>query len=47
MIAPMDLNLVRAFVAVHRTGSFSRAGEQLGVPRSTISRAVAELEDQL
>jgi len=43
----MDLNLVRAFVAVHRTGSFSRAGEQLGVPRSTISRAVAELEDQL
>lgn len=43
----MDLNLVRAFLAVHRTGSFSRAGDQLGVPRSTISRAVSQLEDQL
>lgn len=46
-MAPIDLNLVRAFAAVHRTGSFSRAGEQLGVPRSTVSRAVAELEDAL
>ncbi|PTL81882.1 LysR family transcriptional regulator [Vitiosangium sp. GDMCC 1.1324] len=43
----MDLNLVRAFVAVHDTGSFSNAAERLGVPRSTVSRAVATLEESL
>lgn len=42
--APIDLNLVRAFVGVHETGSFSAAAEQLGVPRSTVSRAVSALE---
>jgi len=46
-MAPIDLNLVRAFVAVHESGSFSAAGERLGVPRSTISRAVAALEESL
>jgi len=46
-MAPIDLNLVRAFVAVHEGGSFSAAGERLGVPRSTVSRAVAALEQSL
>ncbi len=42
--APIDLNLVRAFAGVHETGSFSAAAERLGVPRSTVSRAVSALE---
>jgi DNA-binding transcriptional LysR family regulator len=42
--APIDLNLIRALVAVHETGSFSAAAQRLGVPRSTVSRAVAALE---
>ncbi len=45
MNAPIDLNLVRAFTAVYETGRFSTAGERLGVPRSTVSRAVAALEE--
>lgn len=43
----MDLNLLRAFAAVHEKGSFSAAASQLKVPRSTVSRAVASLEEQL
>jgi DNA-binding transcriptional LysR family regulator len=43
----MDLNLLRAFAAVHAHGSFSGAATELGVPRSTVSRAVAALEEQL
>lgn len=43
----IDLNLVRAFAAVLETGRFSTAGDRLGVPRSTVSRAVAALEEQL
>jgi DNA-binding transcriptional LysR family regulator len=42
--APIDLNLLRAFAAVHETGSFSAAAARLGVPRSTVSRAVSALE---
>jgi DNA-binding transcriptional LysR family regulator len=45
--APIDLNLLRAFAAVHASGSFSAAAVTLGVPRSTVSRAVAALEEQL
>lgn len=44
MSAPIDLNLLRAFVGVHEAGGFSAAAERLGVPRSTVSRAVAALE---
>ncbi len=47
MAAPIDLNLLRAFAAVHAKGSFSGAATELGVPRSTISRAVAALEEQV
>ena len=46
-MATIDLNLVRAFIAVHDTGSFSNAAARLGVPRSTVSRAVAALEESL
>jgi DNA-binding transcriptional LysR family regulator len=46
-MATIDLNLVRALVAVHESGSFSGAALKLGVPRSTVSRAVAALEDAL
>jgi len=47
MSAPIDLNLVRMFVAVRDAASFSLAAAQLGVPRSTASRAIAALEDSL
>src|SRR4051812_12866137 len=43
--APIDLNLVRAFCEVHERGSFSSAAEKLGVPRSSVSRAVTALEE--
>lgn len=46
-MAPIDLNLLRAFTALYETGSFTRAAKRLGVPRSTISRAIAALEAQL
>ena len=46
-MAPIDLNLVRAFAAVHDGGSFSAAALKLGVPRSTVSRSVASLESAL
>src|SRR5215207_268819 len=45
--APIDLNLLRSFAAVHGAGSFSAAAAQLGVPRSTVSRAVLALEAEL
>lgn len=46
-MAPIDLNLVRAFTAVHEAGSFSTAALKLEVPRSTVSRSVAALESAL
>jgi DNA-binding transcriptional LysR family regulator len=46
-MAPIDLNLLRAFTALYEAGSFTRAAARLGVPRSTVSRAIAALEDQL
>jgi DNA-binding transcriptional LysR family regulator len=46
-MATIDLNLIRAFVTVRDTGSFSAAALRLGVPRSTVSRAVASLEASL
>lgn len=47
MAAPIDLNLVRMFVAVYEASSFSAAAARLGVPRSTASRAIAALEASL
>jgi DNA-binding transcriptional LysR family regulator len=43
----MDLNLIAVFEAVARTGSFSAAAKELGIPKSTASRAIARLEDEL
>lgn len=43
----MDLNRLRAFAALYETGSFTTAARRLGVPRSTVSRAIAALEEDL
>lgn len=40
----MDLNDVAAFVRVVKNGGFAKAARELGVPTSTVSRAVARLE---
>jgi LysR family transcriptional regulator, regulator for bpeEF and oprC len=42
----MDLDLTRIFVKVIQNGSFSRAAELLKVPKSTVSKAVARLEQE-
>src|SRR5476651_2012926 len=38
---------MRAFVRVVETGSFSRAADQLTIPRSTISKLITDLEKHL
>ncbi len=43
----MDLNLLAVFEAVARTSSFSAAAKELGLPKSSVSRAVARLENEL
>ena len=43
----MDLNHVVVFEAVARTGSFSAAAKALGMPKSSASRAIARLENDL
>ena len=49
LVQPKGVNLVDldAFVRVVETGSLTGAAEQLGVPKSTVSRRVARLEDAL
>ncbi len=42
-----DLNSVAAFAGVLEAGTFRGAAKALRVPRSTVSRRIAELEDQL
>jgi len=42
-----DLNLLAVFEAVARTASFSAAAKELGLPKSSVSRAVARLEADL
>ncbi|MCO5142993.1 MAG: LysR family transcriptional regulator [Oligoflexia bacterium] len=42
----MDLNLSKIFVKVIQNGSFSRAAEQLRIPKSTVSKAVTKLEQE-
>jgi DNA-binding transcriptional LysR family regulator len=42
-----DLNALLIFAKVVEAESFSEAARRLGMPTSTISRKVAELEDQL
>ena len=43
----LDLNELSVFIRVVDEGSFTRAGKALGVPKSRISRMVADLEDKL
>jgi len=43
----MDLNHVAVFVRVVEAGSFTAAGEALGLPKSSVSRTVSRLEDEL
>jgi DNA-binding transcriptional LysR family regulator len=43
----MDLNEVQYFTWVAQTGSFSSAAKQAGVPKSTLSRKVSDLEKRL
>jgi DNA-binding transcriptional LysR family regulator len=42
-----DLNQIVVFARVAETGSFSLAARQLGLPKSTVSRKVAELEERM
>lgn len=43
----MDLNRVAAFARVVHHGSFTAAAKALGVPKSSVSRSVAQLETDL
>lgn len=43
----MDLELLSRFVAVAETASFSVAAKRLRLPKSSVSRGVARLEDAL
>ena len=42
-----DLNAVSVFVTVIEAGSFTAAARQLGLPKSSVSRRVRQLEDEL
>lgn len=42
-----DLNDLRLFVEVSQKHSFTEAGRQLGIPKSTVSRALRRLEERL
>jgi DNA-binding transcriptional LysR family regulator len=43
----MDLNELVVFARVVQAGSFTTAAAQLGMPKSTVSRKVSELEERL
>jgi DNA-binding transcriptional LysR family regulator len=43
----VQLDLIAVFDAVARAGSFSRAAQELGIPKSSASRAIARLESEL
>ena len=47
MSGTIEIGAVELFVRVAELRSFRAAGEALGVPRSTVSRRVAELESAL
>ncbi|HEX3853132.1 MAG TPA: LysR family transcriptional regulator [Polyangiaceae bacterium] len=46
-MAELDLNDVAAFVRVVENSGFAKAARELGVPTSTVSRAVARLEESV
>src|SRR5580700_4199899 len=43
----MDLNEMLVFARVVQAGSFTVAAAELGMPKSTVSRKVTELEERL
>ena len=43
----LDLNQMALFVQVVQAGSFAEAARRLGMPPTTLSRQVAQLEDHL
>jgi DNA-binding transcriptional LysR family regulator len=43
----MDLNEILVFARVVQTGSFTTAAAELGMPKSTVSRKVTDLEERL
>jgi LysR family transcriptional regulator, transcriptional activator for dmlA len=47
MKAQLDLNDIRTFVAVTQAGTLSGAARDLGLPTSTVSRAITRLESAL
>ncbi|MEZ0095153.1 LysR family transcriptional regulator [Streptacidiphilus sp. EB129] len=44
---PLDLNLLRTFLAVHRTGSFTAAAHLLGLSQPTVTTQIRTLERRL
>jgi DNA-binding transcriptional LysR family regulator len=44
---PLDLNLLRTFLAVHRLGSFTAAARQLSLSQSTVTTQIRTLENRL
>lgn len=44
---PVDLNLLRTFLAVYRTGSFTAAARLLGLSQPTVTTQIRTLERQL
>lgn len=45
--APLDISLLRTFLAVHRAGSFTAAARQLGLSQPTVTTQMRSLEEQL
>ncbi|WP_119165756.1 LysR substrate-binding domain-containing protein [Algihabitans albus] len=46
-MAPLDLDILRSFVAIVELGGFTRAAERLGRTQSTISLQIKRLEETL
>ncbi|MGG4607199.1 LysR family transcriptional regulator [Providencia sp. Me31A] len=44
---PVDLNLLKIFIAVATQGNFVKAAKQLSIPTSNVSRYIKQLEQQL
>src|ERR1700683_5343630 len=47
LMKDLDLNDVRTFVAVAQAGTLTAAAKELGIPASTVSRALTRLEKHL